>query len=136
MNGLLPTTRIRISFRFRRDKSGNEIIALVSFSGAVGVNYYLGVNKKGKYRVAFCSDDAKYGGAGTLKKRVLTAVKQPSHGKEYSLILDMPKFTCLHLVREPDPVKTKIKTKEGTEDDKKAQTVKKTANDKEFIREK
>ncbi len=124
-----------VSF-IRRDKSGNEIIALVSFSGAVGVNYYLGVNKKGKYRVAFCSDDAKYGGAGTLKKRVLTAVKQPSHGKEYSLILDMPKFTCLYLVREPDPVKTKIKTKEGTEDDKKVQTVKKTANDKEFIREK
>ena len=100
--------RNAVSFN-RRDKKGNELIALVSFSGAVGKDYLLGVNQKGKYKVVFNSDDKKYGGEGLLKKQTFTAVKRSSHGKEYSIPLDLPKFTCLYLVREAETAKAKDK---------------------------
>ncbi len=100
--------RNAVSF-IRRDKKGNELIALVSFSGAVGKDYLLGVNQKGKYKVVFNSDDKKYGGEGLLKKQTFTAGKRPSHGKEYSIPIDLPKFTCLYLVREAETAKAKDK---------------------------
>jgi 1,4-alpha-glucan branching enzyme len=85
----------------RRNKEGKEIIALMSFSGAVDKKYRLGI-EKGKYKVVFCSDDKKYGGDGLLTKKTFTTVKKPSHQKEYSLELDMPKLTCLYLIKIDD----------------------------------
>ena len=93
-----------VSF-IRRDKKGNEIIALVSFSGADNAGYWMGVNKRGKYRVVFNSDDKKYGGDGKLKKSVYTATKKPSHGKQYSVVIDVPKLSCIYFVKEPDAPK-------------------------------
>lgn len=87
-----------VSF-IRRDKNGNEVIALVSFCGTVGKDYLLGVNQKGKYKVIFNSDDAVFGGSGKSRKRIYTAVKRPSHGKEYSIPIDMPPLTCMYLVK-------------------------------------
>ena len=94
-----------VSF-IRRDKAGGELIAVISFSGADADDYLLGVNEKGKYRVVFSSDSTKYGGEGKLTKKVYPAVNKPSHGKQYSLQLGMPKFTCVYLVKEPDAPKT------------------------------
>ncbi len=86
-----------VSF-IRRDRKGREVIAVVSFSGADADDYLLGVNQKGKYRLLFNTDDEKFGGTGRLgKRRIFTAVKKPSHGKQYSLRLPMPRFTCLYL---------------------------------------
>ena len=93
-----------VSF-IRRDKAGNEILALISFSGADNPGYWMGVNKRGKYRIVFNSDDKKYGGDGKIKKNVFTATKKPSHGKMYSIVIDVPKLTCLYFVKEPDPPK-------------------------------
>lgn len=98
----------------RRDKSGNEIIAVISFSGADAGDYLLGVNKKGKYRIVFNSDDLKYGGNGVRKKKaIVNTVNTPSHGKQYSLPLVMPKLSCVYLVKEPEEIKTKSKAKQG-----------------------
>jgi 1,4-alpha-glucan branching enzyme len=99
----------------RRNKEGKEIIALMSFSGAVNKKYRLGI-EKGKYKVVFCSDDKKYGGDGLLTKKTFTTVKKPSHQKDYSLELDLPKLTCLYLVKADD-----AKTK--TSNAKKSETV-------------
>ena len=91
-----------VSF-IRRDASGREIIALTSFSGADADDYLLGVNEKGKYKIIFCTDDKKYGGSGKLTKKTISTVAQPSHGKQYSLPIAVPKLTSLYLVRVPDP---------------------------------
>ncbi len=100
---LAPDDADRNALSFiRRDKKGNEIIALVSFSGTVGKDYLLGVNEKGKYKVVFNSDEPKFGGSGALKRKTLTAVKRPSHGKEHSIPLDLPPFTCIYLVKEAE----------------------------------
>ncbi len=87
----------------RRDKRGNEVLCLTCFSGTDADDYLFGVNKRGKYRVIFCSDDKKYGGTGSLRHKTLTTVKKSSHGKQYSLHFNVPKLTTLYLVYEGDP---------------------------------
>lgn len=100
-----------VSF-IRRDKKGNEVIALISFSGADAKDYLLGVDKKNKYRIVFNTDDVKYGGEGKIRKKTLAAVARPSHGKRYSIPIDMPALTCLYLVRESEPAKKSTPTAE------------------------
>ena len=95
-----------VSF-IRRDKSGNEIIALTSFSGADAEDYLLGVNRRGKYKILFCSDDKKYGGEGKLTHKTLHTVRHPSHGKAYSLAIPVPKLTTLYLAYVPEQPKKK-----------------------------
>ncbi|MBP5242108.1 MAG: 1,4-alpha-glucan branching protein GlgB [Clostridia bacterium] len=99
----------------RRNREGNEIVVLLSFSGCTAKKYRLGI-EAGKYKVIFDSDDVKYGGNGALKSKTLKTVKKPSHGKEQSLELDMPPCTCLYL--------EKVKEKEVTEKKKTSSTVK------------
>lgn len=106
----------------RRDKSGKEVIVLACFSGADVTGYTFGVNKSGKYKIVFNTDDKKFGGEGKITKKSLTAGKAPSHGKEYSISLDIPKFSCIYLVREENeekktaaaPAKSAGKTKKGS----------------------
>ncbi len=101
----------------RRDKSGKEVIVLACFSGADVTDYAFGVNRSGKYRIAFNTDDKKFGGEGKIAKKTLTASKTPSHGKEYSISLDVPKFSCIYLVREEDaekPAQSAGKAKRGS----------------------
>ena len=94
----------------RRNQAGQEIIALMSFSGTSNKKYRLGI-EKGKYKVVFCSDDKKYGGEGLLTKKTYATVKKPSHGKEYSLEINLPKLCCLYLERieETPAAKTAVK---------------------------
>lgn len=94
-----------VSF-IRRDKAGNEVIALICFAGTDMTDYMLGVNQKGKYKVVFNTDDIKYGGEGKFTKKTISTVKSPTHGKPYSLPVSMPKLSCMYLVLEPEKEKT------------------------------
>lgn len=107
----------------RRDKAGNEVIAIVCFSGVDMPGYRLGVPQRGKYKIIFNTDDKKYGGDGKLTKRIFTAVKKPSHGKQYSISVDMPKLTCLYLVRETDDSTKSEKTTRAAKTTKPAHKV-------------
>ena len=71
----------------RKDRQGNQIVVIVNFSGIALTNYTLGI-AKGKYKLIFNTDSVKYGGSGTLKKRIYTTTKTPSHGKEYSIRME------------------------------------------------
>ena len=82
----------------RKDRQGNQIVVIVNFSGIALTNYTLGI-AKGKYKLIFNTDSVKYGGSGTLKKRIYTTTKTPSHGKEYSIRMDIPKLTCVYLTK-------------------------------------
>ncbi len=83
----------------RYDNEGNCLLAVFNFSGIEQRNYRFGQHA-GKYRRVFCSDDTAYGGDGTLKKRVFNTKKRGSHGKEYSLTMDIPKLSCLYFIKE------------------------------------
>lgn len=82
----------------RKDREGNQIVVIVNFSGITLTNYTLGI-AKGKYKLIFNTDSVKYGGSGSLKKRIYTTAKTPSHGKEYSIRIDIPKLTCVYLTK-------------------------------------
>ena len=83
----------------RKDKQGKELIALINFSGEDYRNYTLGVDR-GEYRVVFNSDMIRFGGSGSMKKRVFKTEKTYSHGKEDSIRFDMPRFSCIYLVKK------------------------------------
>ncbi len=83
----------------RRDKNGAEVAVLVNFSGEDYKDYMLGMDK-GKYRVLFNSNMIRYGGSGAFRKRVLKTKKVYSHGKEHSIQFDLPKLTCIYLIKE------------------------------------
>ena len=94
----------------RRDREGNEIIAVTSFSGGDYLNYRLGVNTGGRYKIVFNTDDTKYGGEGKVTKKSLVAKKQPAHGRPYSIEFTVPKFSTLYLEHVPEK-------KDGEEDE-------------------
>ncbi len=80
----------------RMDKAGNELVAMMNFSGEDYVGYKLGLSK-GKYQVIFNSDSVRYGGSGAMRKTIFYTTKSYSHGKEYSIKFNLPKLTCVYL---------------------------------------
>ncbi len=83
----------------RYGEDGQSITAIINFSGIPQCGYRIGI-KRGKYRIVLNTDDKKFGGEGTLKKKVFNTRKQSSHGKEYSIVVDIPKLACLYLKKE------------------------------------
>lgn len=80
----------------RYSESGESLTAILNFSGVDIKDYKIGI-ARGKYSVIFNTDAKIYGGFGTLRRRVFTAKKQSSHGKDWSISVDIPKLTCLYL---------------------------------------
>ena len=83
----------------RYSKDGEGLTAIVNFSGVDLQGYGLGI-AQGKYRVVFNTDSKKFGGEGKLKKRVFYTKKLTSHGKGHTLFVDIPKLTCMYLIKE------------------------------------
>ena len=84
----------------RYDESGESLTAIVNFSGVDQRGYGIGVKEGGKYRIIFNTDDKAFGGNGRLRKKVFHTRKQSSHGKKYTLFVDIPKLTCMYLIKE------------------------------------
>ena len=80
----------------RRDRQGKTYLVAVNFSGEATHDYRLGV-PKGKYKVVFNTDHPKYGGEGALRKRIFNTEKKNSHGKMYSIKIEIPKLSCVYL---------------------------------------
>ena len=83
----------------RKDRQGNQVAVLINFSGEDYHGYTLGL-PKGKYRVIFNSNSVRYGGSGWVKKRIYHTKKTFSHGKEDSIRFDLPRLTCVYLIKE------------------------------------
>ena len=83
----------------RKDRQGNQVVVLINFSGEDYHDYTLGL-PKGKYRVIFNSNNIRYGGRGRPRKRVYYTEKTFSHGKEDSIRFDLPRLTCVYLIKE------------------------------------
>jgi 1,4-alpha-glucan branching enzyme len=82
----------------REDKSGNNIIILINFSGNDRTYYKLGLDR-GKYKLIFNTDSKKYGGMGIINKKIFKTVKYFSHGREYAIDITIPKLTCLFFIK-------------------------------------
>ncbi|MBQ6847785.1 MAG: 1,4-alpha-glucan branching protein GlgB [Clostridia bacterium] len=78
-----------IAFR-RKNKAGDEIITVCNFVPVGRTDYKIGVPVAGSYKRVFCTDDVKYGG-NTIPRTVgFKAKKEPMHGCDYSVSLEIP----------------------------------------------
>ena len=76
--------------------SGETITVIINFSGIDIFGYAIGV-QEGSYRVVFNSDCKMFGGDGKFKKRIYKTVNKSGQGKDKSIIVDIPKLSCLYL---------------------------------------
>ncbi len=83
----------------RYDRQGNTLMCVVNFSGIDQPCYRIGQHR-GRYSLILDSDKRAFGGEGKFKKRILATKKQPSHGKEYSVTIDIPKLACMYFIKE------------------------------------
>ncbi len=82
----------------RLDSQGNLIAFIVNFSGNDYYKYRLGLDK-GEYKIILNTDDKKYGGRGLLKRKTFNTVKKQAHGKDNSIMFDLPRFTGIYFVK-------------------------------------
>lgn len=81
----------------RADKEQNEIIAVCNFTTVDRLNYRIGVSKPGTYRVVFNSDSPQFGGSGRGSSASVKAKAVASHGREYSIELDLAGLSTIYL---------------------------------------
>ena len=82
----------------RKDRKGNSIVVMINFSGTDFKGYKLGL-PEGSYKMLFNSDAIRFGGSGAIRKHVFHTTKTFSHGKENSITFDLPKLTCVYLIK-------------------------------------
>ncbi len=80
----------------RYSKDGQSITAIINFSGVDLSGYRLGINE-GEYKLVLNTDGKRFGGAGRRVKRKYKTKLVSSHGKEFSICVDVPRLTCLYL---------------------------------------
>ncbi len=85
-----------IAFR-RMDEKGESVIAVCNFTPVQRDNYKMGVPEKGIYDVVFNSDDKKFGGSGSVRKRVYRTKAQEMHSQPQSVELSLPGLSAIYL---------------------------------------
>ncbi len=84
----------------RRDKRGGEMVFICNFSGVTAESFRLGVPWPGYYRVAFSTDEARFGGSAALTEDSIHTVENiPQHGFARSISLSLPPLTAVFLRR-------------------------------------
>ena len=114
-----------IAFR-RIDKKGDEIVCVCNFTPVGRENYCFGVEKDGYYEVILNSDDERFGGKGGGTKTKVTSKKEPMHGYENSISVDIPGLSTIYFKYKKKPAakkKAEEKTKEAKKKGKKGQQI-------------
>ena len=75
-------------------------LCVYNFSGSEYAGWRLGVPKPGRWREAFNSDAALYGGAGRGNMGGATAEPVESHGHAHSIVLTLPPLTGMIFLHE------------------------------------
>ncbi len=83
----------------RKGLSGEEIIAVINFSGITHRDYKIGVDGL-TYELAFSSDDKLYGGKGRFRKKIFSSIKRSSHNKKRALKVDIQPFSFIYFIRQ------------------------------------
>ncbi len=84
---------------YRTAADGSRLLAICNFSGIEQRGYRIGV-ERGRYSLVFNTDDKEFGGSGKLRKKIYKTVKQSGNGKEYSITVNIPKLSCLYMIKE------------------------------------
>ncbi len=83
------------SFIRKGRKRGDETLVIVNFTPVERRNYRIGVPRAAGYREVFNSDDISFGGEGMITSEIVKVEKQPYHGFEQSIILQIPPLSAV-----------------------------------------
>lgn len=75
----------------------NDLIIALNLTPVPRENYRFGISSKGKWKELFNSDDEKFGGSGTIKNETLKSEDTASHGRENSLVVNIPALAAVVL---------------------------------------
>ena len=94
-------TRSVITY-YRADEKGKKSLVLCNFAASRWEDYRMGVPEAGTYRVALCSEEEQYGGAGFDCGALYRSEEQPLGQWAHSITLDVPPLSCMIL----EPINT------------------------------
>jgi len=81
----------------RKDRNGNSLLAIFNFSGKDFEKYRLGSDNE-EYKLLISSDEKKFGGLGLVKRKAYKAAKKSAHGKEYSILIKLPRLSGAYFI--------------------------------------
>jgi len=82
----------------RKDRQARDmVIVICNFTPVPRHNYVLGVPKSGRWVPLLNSDDARYGGSGAGNRESLDTSSTHSHGRPYSISLELPPLSTVFL---------------------------------------
>lgn len=83
----------------RIDKKGEKILCIFNFTPLERNSYPIGVDKQGTYSILLNTSHKRYGGYIPRNKPYKT-VAQPIHGRDYSILVDIPSYGGLYIKRK------------------------------------
>ncbi len=83
----------------------DPLVVVVNLANTAWAGYRLAVPAAGRYQVRLCSDDPRYGGAGSLERRSYDTTPGELHGREQYIELTLPprSAVCLAPVSSRSP---------------------------------
>jgi 1,4-alpha-glucan branching enzyme len=74
----------------RRDAQGNQLVAVINFSGSPHHDFVLGLPEPGEWEEILNTDSEGFGGSGVGNFGLVQALGGPSHGQPHSAIISVP----------------------------------------------
>ena len=87
------------SFLRRGEKPGEEVLVVVNFTPTPRFDYRIGVTAPGYYREILNSDSQYYGGSNLGNSGGVPSEDTPSHGRPWSISINLPPLAILFLKR-------------------------------------
>lgn len=86
----------RSTYSFFRKAAGgrNNLLFIINMTPMAWEKYKLGVPKKKKYKLLLNSAEERFGGAGEVIPKEITAVKGQCDYRDYNITLDIPPYTA------------------------------------------
>ena len=106
----------------RKDAAGKQILVICNFNPVLREGYTLGAPVSGTYKEILNSDDAAFGGSGTVHNKPVRTHKKPQHGFEQSITVTLPPMSTLYF---EVPTKRTRKAAEDSADKPAKKTAKK-----------
>ena len=80
----------------RKDTAGKQILVVCNFNPVLREGYTMGAPVAGTYKEILNSDDAAFGGSGTVHNKPVRTHKKPMHGFEQSITITLPPMSTLY----------------------------------------
>jgi 1,4-alpha-glucan branching enzyme len=84
-----------VAFLRKGDEGTNPLVVVCHFTPVAREDYRIGVPEAGTYREVLNTDEKKFGGEGNTNGQTVTTEKEEWHGKEDSLLLNLPPLSIL-----------------------------------------